>query len=90
MDKAVSNAGPLIHLAEIGEFELLKIFSQIYIPDRVYEEVCIEDQPGEREVRNAENMEVLSVSKEEIGEIPKFQSINNHRLSINKLCQYFH
>ena len=26
MDKAVSNAGPLIHQAEIGEFELLKIF----------------------------------------------------------------
>ncbi|KAF5434413.1 hypothetical protein C5S35_14270 [Candidatus Methanophagaceae archaeon] len=23
MDKAVSNTGPLIHLAEIGEFELL-------------------------------------------------------------------
>ena len=25
MDKAVSNTGPPIHLAEIGEFELLKL-----------------------------------------------------------------
>jgi len=66
MDKAVSNAGPLIHLAEIGEFELLKIFSKICIPEKVYEEVCIEGMPGEREVRSAENIEVLSVSKEEI------------------------
>jgi hypothetical protein len=42
---------------------LLKIFSGIYIPRKVYEEVCIEGMPGEREVRSAENIEVLSVSK---------------------------
>ena len=53
-------------MAEIGEFELLKIFSKICIPEKVYEEVCIEGMPGEREVRSAENIEVLSVSKEEI------------------------
>jgi predicted nucleic acid-binding protein len=69
MDRAVSNAGPLIHLAEIGEFELLKIFSKICIPEKVYEEVCIEGMPGEREVRSAENIEVLIVSKEEIEKV---------------------
>jgi len=66
MDKAVSNAGPPIHLAEIGEFELLKMFSKIYIPEKVHEEVCIEGMAGEREVRSAGNIEVLKVSKEEI------------------------
>ena len=69
MDKVVSNAGPLIHLTEIGEFELLKTFSRIYIPEKVYEEVCIEGMPGEREVRSAENIEVLIVSKEEIEKV---------------------
>lgn len=66
MDKAVSNAGPLIHLSEIERFESLKVFTKIYIPGKVYEEVCIEGMPGEREVRSAENIEVLIVSKEEI------------------------
>ena len=69
MDKAVSNAGPLIHLSEIARFELLKVFTKIYIPEKVYKEVCIEGMPGEREVRNAENIEVLSVPKEEIGKV---------------------
>ena len=69
MDKVVSNAGPLIHLSEIERFELLKIFTKIYIPRKVYEEVCIEGMPGEREVRSAENIEVLSVSKEEIEKV---------------------
>ncbi|MEA3488628.1 MAG: hypothetical protein U9R10_05200 [Euryarchaeota archaeon] len=69
MDKAVSNTGPLIHLAEIGEFELLKIVSKIYIPKKVYEEVCTEGMAGEREVRNAENIEVLGVSREEIEKV---------------------
>ena len=69
MDKAVSNAGPLIHLSEIEKFELLKVFTKIYIPGKVYEGVCIEGMPGEREVSNAENIEVLSVSKEEIEKV---------------------
>lgn len=66
MDKTVSNTGPFIHLAEIGEFELLKIFSKIYIPGEVYEEVCIQGMPGGSEVRTAENIEVLEISKEEV------------------------
>lgn len=66
MDKTVSNAGPLIHLAEIGEFELLKVFSTIHIPEKVYEEVCIEGMPGDVEVRNAENIEVSSILEEEL------------------------
>ncbi|RJS84204.1 DUF3368 domain-containing protein [Methanophagales archaeon] len=69
MDNVVSNAGPLIHLAEIERFALLKVFTKIYIPEKVYKEVCIEGMPGEREVRNAENIEVLSVSKEEVKKV---------------------
>jgi predicted nucleic acid-binding protein len=38
----VSNAGPLIALAKIERFELLrKLFSKLYIPQAVYDEVVV-------------------------------------------------
>ena len=36
---AVSDAGPLIHLAEIGSLELLATFDTLLVPETVYEEV---------------------------------------------------
>ena len=36
---AVSDAGPLIHLAEIDSLELLSAFGTLLIPETVYEEV---------------------------------------------------
>ena len=37
----VSNAGPIIALARIGKLDLLKQFTQIYIPNEVYEQVVV-------------------------------------------------
>lgn len=36
---AVSDAGPLIHLAEIGSLELLSLFDTVLVPETVYEEI---------------------------------------------------
>ncbi|PSP49443.1 nucleic acid-binding protein [Halobacteriales archaeon QH_7_69_31] len=36
---AVSDAGPLIHLAEIDSLELLSAFDKLLIPETVYEEI---------------------------------------------------
>ncbi|MFD1598157.1 nucleic acid-binding protein [Halobellus rarus] len=36
---AVSDAGPLIHLAEIDSIELLSAFDSLLIPETVYEEI---------------------------------------------------
>jgi predicted nucleic acid-binding protein len=36
---AVSDAGPLIHLAEIGSLELLSTFGTLLVPETVYNEV---------------------------------------------------
>ena len=36
---AVSDAGPLIHLAEIGSLTLLSAFDRLYVPKTVYEEL---------------------------------------------------
>lgn len=64
--EAVSDAGPLIHLAEVGRFDLLQVFSRLYIPERIHDEVCIEGMPGERELRAARYIEVLKVTNEEL------------------------
>ncbi len=53
---AVSNAGPLIALAKIGRFALLRsIFGRLIIPQAVYDEVVIAGtgRPGSDETRQA-------------------------------------
>ncbi|WP_152043030.1 nucleic acid-binding protein [Salinigranum salinum] len=42
---AVSDTGPLIHLAEIDSLELLSAFDKLYIPKTVYEELKAGDVP---------------------------------------------
>lgn len=53
---AVSDAGPLISLAKVGQFDLLRrLFGQIYIPTAVYHEVAVagKNRPGAVEVKVA-------------------------------------
>ncbi len=54
--KVVSNSSPLIILARIERFDLLReIFSEITIPDAVYAEVVVKGKghPGSIEVKNS-------------------------------------
>ena len=44
---AVSDAGPLIHLAEIGSLELLATFDTLLVPETVYMEVEAGGVPNE-------------------------------------------
>jgi len=67
--EAVSNSGPLIHLSQIGKFELLYIFSKIYIPEIVYKEVNIKGKPGAIELKSAKNIQVYEVSGDDIKNI---------------------
>ena len=53
--RIVSNSSPLIALAQVHKFWLLKeIFSQIYIPEAVYREVVVagEGDPGCKETKD--------------------------------------
>lgn len=87
MDKeGVSNSGPLIHLAQIGRFKLLSMFSKIYIPRKVYEEVSIPDKPGEAELRSAENIEVLGVLESEVESIKARICVKLDEGELQALC----
>lgn len=53
---AVSDSTPLIALARIGELDLVRsVFSQIHVPEAVYDEVvqARDDAPGAREIAEA-------------------------------------
>lgn len=52
--KAVSDAGPIIHLSEIGYFHCLKIVERLFIPKSVESEIRSKDAPGKSELKNAE------------------------------------
>ena len=55
--KVVSNSGPLINLARVGQFTLLRnLFQHITIPPEVFEEVVVRGvgQPGASETNNAQ------------------------------------
>lgn len=62
--KAVLNSTVLIGLSKIGKLAMLqKIFSDIFIPEMVYQEVVIEgkDKPGSQEAIGAKWLNVLKV-----------------------------
>lgn len=65
---AVSDAGPLIHLAEIDELELLAVFDTLLLPETVYEEIergglpdGISDLPYEHVEANKERITAESL-----------------------------
>lgn len=50
---AISNASPLIHLAQIDCFKALTVWTKIFIPQEVFDEVCKFEAPGNKEVRES-------------------------------------
>jgi len=64
--RIVSNAGPLITLSVIGQFDLLRrLFGAISIPAAVYHEVVVQgrDEPGSRETREAAWINSIEVTE---------------------------
>lgn len=55
MPLAVSNSSPLIHLSLIGRINLLRRFSEVFIPPAVWREVVEQggSRPGATEIREA-------------------------------------
>ncbi|OQY54224.1 MAG: DUF3368 domain-containing protein [Candidatus Parabeggiatoa sp. nov. 2] len=69
MPEVVSNASPLIHLAKIGQLELLHdLFGEIAIPRAVYEECLIEGEEREEiaTIKNADWLHIYNVSDQNL------------------------
>jgi predicted nucleic acid-binding protein len=52
----VSNASPLIHLARIGQLELLHhLYGEVFVPESVWEEIVVKGagQPGAAMIERA-------------------------------------
>jgi predicted nucleic acid-binding protein len=68
----VSNSGPLINLAKVGHFALLKdLFQQVLIPTGVFEEVVVRGagQPGSGETRSARWIRRRKLNRPDIANI---------------------
>jgi len=61
--KAVSNAGPIIHLSEVNCFNAIEIFHTI-VPKAVYKEVVRYRKPGSKELRQSK-IEVIEITEDE-------------------------
>jgi len=62
-EKAVLNAGPIIHLSEINSFEAIGIFYTV-MPKAVYNEIVRYGKPGSKELRESE-IEVIELTEDE-------------------------
>jgi hypothetical protein len=70
-DEAVSNSGPLIHLSQIGKFNLFEIFSKVYIPNEVYIETSAFDLSLKYKIDKAKNIETIHLGLEDFNHIIK-------------------
>lgn len=61
IEKAVADAGPLIHLAQINSFDVVGIIKTLVIPPAVFDEICVHDLPGQKEVRTSPFITVKSL-----------------------------
>ena len=59
-EECCSNAGPLIHLYEIGRSEALKIYKKIYVPNIVFHEATL---PGRANREELESLGILFIQK---------------------------
>lgn len=87
--EAVSNSGPLIHLAQIGKFKVLNIFSKIYLPEEVYQEVNTKDEPGQKELKEAKNIQICKVSRKDVKSIEeKLTGLKVHKGELHALSLF--
>lgn len=61
---AVADAGPLIHLSEIGCLSVLQLFDTVHIPDAVWTEIIGHDRVRESHIKGVDNIHMHTLSKD--------------------------
>ena len=68
IEAAVTDAGPLIHLAEINCLSLLRLFEHLYVPQAVWAEIVGYGRVEEVTLLQLENLERHFLAKAEIAQ----------------------
>jgi predicted nucleic acid-binding protein len=76
---AVADAGPLIHLAEIGRLSLLHIFKHVHIPDAVWEETVGQNRVSATELFETSLILRHTLSSQEVSDF----MLNNNLLKLH-------
>ncbi len=63
---AVVDAGPLIHLAEVGALRLFRFFEELYLPGAVLKETVGQGRLSEEQILEMKNIQNVSVSEKQV------------------------
>lgn len=74
--KAVADAGPLIHLAEIGCLRFLSGFDSIHIPDAVWLETVAQGRISHADLDKLHNIQRHSLTQSEVTEFVKKSNLS--------------
>lgn len=66
MRQAISNAGPLIHLDEIGKLDIMAVFDRLFVSGAVFTEATATGRVDEHQLQVLPNLDVYSVEVAEI------------------------
>lgn len=74
---AVADAGPLIHLIEIGGFSLLRIFETLYVPNAVWTETVEANRVPETDILALGNIRRHILSETKVTHFVQEHSLHN-------------
>jgi len=66
--EAIADAGPLIHLTEIGRLSLLSIFTQIHIPNAVWSETVSQGRVPADDLHELQNITRYALSQQAVAD----------------------
>ena len=77
MNASVIDAGPLIHLEEVGGLSLLEIFDVLHLPQAVWEETVGQSRLTETQLNQLGTIQRVSVAKEDVATFIQEQQLEN-------------
>jgi predicted nucleic acid-binding protein len=90
--EAVADAGPIIHLHEINQLHLLRIFSILHIPNAIWEEITDQNRVAPIDIKNLKNIHRHTFDRADIGEFIErhnLKSLHSGELESLFLCHAF-
>lgn len=87
IDEAIADAGPLIHLREIGALHFLRLFEPLYIPDAVWGETVGQGRVPDTELAQLDNVKRPSFDADHVAAFIEEQDLA-HLHAGERACLY--